>query len=231
MRKVLLILYLISILFSVTFVSAQEDKKNDTNSLVSKNLENESKSLDKQIKKFTDDIRGIVSEYKLSTIKDIYVLPYQTSYENSDNFIMLEKHSFIRDGANGEITGIRKKSMKLYVSGDSVSKIESTIYEKHYSSAKMIVVTIIDPSPGTEETSDITFSHNVNNKELLKEKKLGDIRNTTAFPIANSIKRDFYIPHLKYFYASILSVAETYYKSVKDADSTMSEFLKKAGKI
>jgi hypothetical protein len=123
---------------------------------------------------------------------------------------------------------LRKKSVKIFMSGQSVARIESVIYEKDYESGVTTEVRILDPSPGAPGTDDIVFTHLLNGKKLLDAKKLVEIKNTTAFPVRNDLKRDFYVPHLSYFYSVILSVSETYSKSIKDADTLMSEFLKKS---
>ena len=65
---------------------------------------------------------------------------------------------------------------------------------------------------------------------LLNNKKLGTVKNTTAYPLRNEIKREFLIPHLSTFYSAILFISEAYYKSLKDSDSSLSEFLKKSTK-
>ncbi len=54
------------------------------------------------------------------------------------------------------------------------------------------------------------------------------MKNSTAFPVRNSLKRVFLVPHLEYFYQVLLSIAETYAKGIKDSDSQMFEFLKES---
>ena len=44
----------------------------------------------------------------------------------------------------------------------------------------------------------------------------------------NDIKRNFLVPHLGYFYNVLLSIGETYAKSIKNTDSALSEFLEKS---
>lgn len=126
-----------------------------------------------------------------------------------------------------DITGIQVKKIKIYTNGQTISKIESEIYERDYYSGSLNIVRITDPSPATEGTNDIVFTHIVNGKVFLDNKKLGDMKNTTAFPIQNDLKRDFIVPHMSYFMNSLLFIAESYYKGLKDAESGMAEFLKR----
>ncbi|HOR94107.1 MAG TPA: hypothetical protein PLZ38_09055, partial [Spirochaetota bacterium] len=65
---------------------------------------------------------------------------------------------------------------------------------------------------------------------IVTDKKLSEVKNTLAFPIQNQLKNEFYIPHLMYFYDVLLNISETYYKGIKDIDSTMTEFLKSSTK-
>jgi len=117
--------------------------------------------------------------------------------------------------------------VKVYTGGSTVSKIESMVYEKKYDDESVTVVTIIDPSPNSVETRDMRFAYTVNGR-LLKDIRMEQIQNTTAFPIQNDLKRNFLIPHLNYFYSVILSIAETYKKGIKDSESLMADFLKES---
>ncbi len=127
-----------------------------------------------------------------------------------------------------DVVGIRTKKIKIFTNGQTVTRLESVIYEKYFNTRETSYVEISDPSPTSEGTDDITFTHIYKGKKILDNKKLGDIKNTTASPIRNDIKRDFLLPHLNQFYASILFIAEAYYSSLKDADQNMHEFLRDA---
>jgi hypothetical protein len=204
---------------------AQDSK--DKYLLTDPNLDQEGKSRDIEIKDIGEKIQGVIQKNKLMENKDIRILPYQTDYDLTSDAIFIERHMFLRDAIGAKIIGERRKSVKIFVSGGNVTKIDSVIYERDYEAATEQIVEISDPSPLTEATDDITFKQYFQ-KKLTINTKLGDIKNTTAFPVRNDMKRDFYIPHLQYFYNTILSVAETYSKGAKDSDSSVLEFLMKA---
>jgi len=156
--------------------------------------------------------------------KNITIIPYQTDYElNSDN-IFIEKHIFIRDSGGAKITGEKRKSVRLYVSGGNLSKIVTTVYERDYNAASEFTIEITDSSPLSGNTDGIAIKQ-YNKKAMTVSKTLADVKNTTAFPVRNDLKRDFYIPNLTYFYNIVLSVAETYSKNAKDSDSAVADFL------
>jgi hypothetical protein len=207
---------------------AQERPEAAQDKLSSEALDNEGKKLDQQIVNLYKKIQEVVVRYKLATNKDVRVLPYQVNYRLGDNYIEIERHVFERNELLNKIIHLRRKTLRLYVSGQSISKAESIIFEKDYESDITNQVSIMDPSPVAEGTDDIVFTHSVNNKDLTGGKKLIEIRNTTAFPVRNDIKRNFLVPHLGYFYNVLLSIGETYAKSIKDTDSALSEFLKKS---
>jgi hypothetical protein len=201
-----------------------QDSKDKTSS---ENIDREGKEGDLQIKDLNEKIQGVIQKNKLMENQDIRILPYQTDYDVQKDYIYVERHYFMRDAIGSKIIGEKRKSVKLYVSGGNLTKIESVIYERDYDAATEQSVEITDPSPSTESTDDIIIKQYYK-KRLVLDKKLGEIKNTTSFSIRNDMKRDFYIPHLQYFYTTILNVAETYSKNTKDSDSTVIEFLKKS---
>lgn len=209
-------------------VFSQQAKKD---SLESETLVNEGKELDQQILSFCKRIEETVAKYKLMSIKDIRLLPFQISYSQGNDYIYLEKHYFVKDDLIPNKIKIKKlKSIKIYTNGTTVSKLESIIREENYYENTVSEVKIIDPTPTALGTDDIVFSYIRENKVILTEKKLSEVKNSTAFPVQNQLKREFYIPHLMYFYDVLLNIAETYYKGMKDVDSTMTEFLKDSTK-
>jgi hypothetical protein len=220
---------------AATIAIAQEKEKNKTGDqeykLSSEKLDEQGKFLDAQIISLCQDISGIIKRYDLLNTKGIRFVPYQTTYNLGQNFIEMEKHDFIKDELGHEnITGIRTKKIKFYTTGQDVSKIESEVYERHYYSSEMDIVRISDPSPLQAGTDDMVFTHIRSGKALVDGRKLGDIKNTTAYPVRNEIKREFLVLHLTYFKNSLLFIAEAYYKSLKDTDGMMTDFLKQANK-
>jgi hypothetical protein len=209
-------------------VRAQEKPEAAQDKLSSEALDSEGKKLDQQIVNLYKKIEEVVVRYKLATNRDVRTLPYQVNYRLGNNYIEIERHVFEKNELLNKIIHLRRKTLRLYVSGQSISKAESLIFEKDYESDITNQVSMMDPSPVAAGTDDIVFAHSVNNKDLTGEKKFIEIRNTTAFPVRNDIKRNFLIPHLGYFYNVLLSIGETYAKSIKDTDSALSEFLKKS---
>lgn len=209
-------------------VFSQQTKKD---SLESETLVIEGKQLDEQILTFCKRIEDTIAKYKLMSLKDIRLLPFQISYSQGNDYIYIEKHYFIKDDLVPNKIKIKKlKSIKIYTNGTTVNKLESIIREENYYENTVSEVKIIDPTPSALGTDDIVFSYIRENKVILTDKKLSEVKNSTAFPIQNQLKREFYIPHLMYFYDVLLSIAETYYKGMKDVDSTMTEFLKDSTK-
>ena len=194
------------------------------------------------------DLMSVFKDYKLASDElknNIRIVPYQTTIKYADNgkgkYLEVSRHKFIRNPLNlHTVIGIKNKTFRLYYSGDTVNKVELEIFERYYEDNSAVRVTIFDTSPADEQTSDISFTHNLlvnysieNEKfrrdvKLVDNKKLGEIQNTTAFPIRNSIKRDVLIPNLVFVNNVLLDIAETYNSGKKDAETLMLEFLKKS---
>jgi hypothetical protein len=229
MRKSLYSIVVIVAVLIAANPGFSQEAKNTT--LTSQNLTEESKQLDQQILSICKRIEDTIATYKLMTIKDIRLLPFQVSYTQGNDFIYLEKHFFINDDIIPNKIKLQKlKSIKIYTNGTTINKIESLIREENYYENSVTEVKIVDPSPNTVGTDDIVFTFVKNNKPIVNDKKLSEVKNTLAFPIQNQLKNEFYIPHLMYFYDVLLNISETYYKGIKDIDSTMTEFLKSSTK-
>ncbi len=227
---VLSIIACVVLSFSLGF-SQDAEKEGQKYKLASKELEKDGQMLDKQVVDLSKKIEEVISKYKLLTIKDIRLVPFRMTYSLGDNYIKMEKHNFDRDEFNpGRVRALQKRSMIIYTNGNTVNKIESIILEKNYYEDTSNEVRIVDNSPTAAGTDDIIFTHIMNGTKIVDGEKLGDIKNNTAFPVRSDLKRDFYIPHLTYFYDSLLNVAETYYKGMKDAEQTMKEFLEESTK-
>lgn len=230
MKKLLLVSACIVLMVAV--LNAQEGgDKGQAYKLTSETLNQQGRELDSQITALSKRMAEIVKNYELLKAEGVRIIPYQTTYVLGQNFIEMEKHSFKKEDIYArEVVGIQTRKVKIFTEGQSISKVESEIYDRDYYSGTSYFVKITDPSPMAEGTDDIVFTHVVNGKTFLDNKKLGDIKNTTAFPIRNELKRDFLVPHYSYFMNSLLFISEAYYKGLKDAESSMSEFLKKANK-
>lgn len=223
---------IIVFLFALSSSIFSQDKKPDNqqmSSLQSDELDNDGKKLDNDILSINKKIAEVITKYKLISTKDIMMLPYHVTYKLGDDFIEIEKYDLKRNTLlDDSVIGISKKFIRVYVSGQNVSRIESEISESEYGIEWTETVRMVDPSPTQEGTDDIIFTHTISKRTLLDNKKLGDIKNNRLFPLRNNLKREFLIPHITFFYNTILDIAESYYKGIKDTDSLLTEFLKKS---
>lgn len=196
-----------------------------SDSTTSEGLTAAKEDLDKQIADYSTKIGNVVKDYKLEEAEGIKILPYRTDYKKSNDGIEMVRHTFIRHDRTNEIIGMRTKSLKIYSGG---SKFESRIWERNYDASTEEEVVVTDPSPASEGTDDITFSYKQNGKVIFENRKLSEVRNVDAFPVANQIRRDFYVKHLSYFYYTVLTIAETYQKNSKDTDTFLRNFIEKS---
>lgn len=229
MKKIFALLSVV-VLSAVTLLFAQADAKKvkSDSSLMSESLEAEAKDLDNQIIDYSKKIEDTIKKYKLYNAKDIRLLPYQITFETKEGYVLVRRHMLYKDQSGKKIETSKERSMKITTDGNTVTKFESRIYEKDYNSFRENVVVIIDPSPTGTDKGTIQFSHIVNDRVIIQSKPLSQVKNTTAFPVANNLKRDFYIPHLKYFYDTLLTIGETYQKGIKDDDEMMQDILQKS---
>ena len=229
-RVIIIIILIVSIPFSYFLITeAQESKSAKESKLVSQQLLDESKALDKEIMAINKKIEKVIADNQLlSPDNKIKILPYQMAFKRGKDFIEIEKHHFTRGSIDvSRVVGVKKKFMRISTNGQTISKLESRISDQNYDEESITLVTMIDPSPKTVETKDINFEYKINGS-ILKSTKLEKVRNTTAFPIKNELKRNFIIPHLDYFYNALLDITEAYKKGSKDVESVMTEFLKKS---
>jgi hypothetical protein len=215
------------------FLAAKEKEpvsaKGDKTKLVSDELESEGKALDEEIQSINNKINELIVNYKLLQIKDIRILPYRTTYNVGENYIEIEKYDLLRDSSvDDDIKGINRKKIKVFINGESISKIESVLTEQRLNIGATDRVIITDPSPVTPGTDDIVFSHISRNVKLIDNRKLGDVKNNRVSPLRNNIKKEFIIPHISFLYDTLLDIAETYYSGVKDSERNLSDFLKKS---
>ncbi|HOO73496.1 MAG TPA: hypothetical protein PK926_17180 [Spirochaetota bacterium] len=208
-----------------------QEKKAQENKLQSENIDNEGKNLDSLINDLNVKIAGLVKKYDLFNNDGIKILPYRFSYSKGDGYIELERYVFLKDDIyNRDIVGIETKQLRVYGAGQGISKIQYTIYENNHLNGMVSQVIIEDPSPEAMGTDDMLFTHQNNGRKLLENRKLGEVKNSTAFPVRNDIKRDFIVPTLSFFYDSLLFICQSYEKSSKDTEHMMNEFLKKSTK-
>jgi len=212
-------------------VFAQDNK----NQLASQTIEQYGQEMDKVIVEWNKRIEGVIEKYNLLNTKDIRILPYQSDYDLGDGYIELERHTFIKDpGARRaafgykDIQGIILKRIRIYTDGKNVSKIETDVQEKFFNDRPINRVIIVDPSPTSDGTDNITFTHIYKGKTIIDNKKLSDIKNSADSPIRNNLKKDFLLPNLNICYHALSFIGEAYYSSLKDGERFMEHVLKDA---
>ncbi len=233
MKKALIMAACVILAGAIAGAQEKEKKGGDQQyKLTSQTLDQQGSELDKQITNYSARMAEIIKKYDLLKTTGIRIIPYQTTYAQGQDYIEMEKYSFIKDDIyNRDVVGVQSRKIKVYTNGDTISKIESEIYDHFYWAGTSNIVRITDPSPTAEGTDDIVFTHIVNGRTYLENKKLSEIKNTTAYPIRNDLKREFLVPHMSYFMNSLLFIAEAYFKGMKDAEEGMTEYLKKAKKF
>jgi hypothetical protein len=169
----------IRFLFILLFIPVIILAQNSNSNLDSDFLNSQGKELDRQILEVNKKISDIMKKYDLLNTKDIRILPYETTYKIGSDYIEVEKHTFVKDDIyQSAIVGIKKSIIKYYITSQALSKIEIDIINNNYNSGSSDHVKIIDPSPLTEGTDDILFSHTIRGEKVIDNRKLGDFKNT-----------------------------------------------------
>jgi len=226
----LIISFLLLVPVLISGQQAKDDKTEGQYKLTSDKLDAQGKLLDEEIAGLAQKMAQLIKKYDMINNKSIRILPYQTNYNLGSNYLEIEKYSFMKDEIYAsKIIGIKKKKIKIFVTGQNISKIESEIYEKSDESGVAQIVSIDDPSPETVGSDDIKFVQTYKGKKVL-DKKLGEVRNTTASQMRNEIKRMFLVPHYQLFYSMLQFIGEAYSSSQKDSDSDLTDFLMKSTK-
>ncbi len=233
-RTSLKILIVFALIFCFTILIDAQEKKQEQpqlTKLTSDELVEEGKNLDKQILDINTNLQNIISKYKLLDSKNVKTVPYRVTYTLGENYIEIKKYELKRDELlDNKVIGLKERKIKVFVNGQNISKIESEITEKNVGADEGTIVKIIDPSPTAVGTDDIVFSHTVSGRKLIENKKMREIKNNRAFPVRNTIKREFLIPHITFLYNTVLKICELHYQSIKDTDNLMADFLKKSTK-
>ncbi len=219
---------LVALILMPLLVFAQEDRLN------SQRIDEQGKSYDRQILELYNTIQKLISDNNFMNNKNYKTLPYQTEINfgpdsKNPQYVELIKHIYIRDGLfSSTPVGLEEKILRIYTNGNTITKLETTIQTKNFKTQEVENVTVTDPSPMTESTDDVTFTHSYNGRKVIDQKKLADVKNTTDLPLRNEIKIQFMIPNLTILYNNLLLIVESNKKEYKDLDIKMTDFLKKA---
>ncbi len=195
-----------------------------------KELENTEKALDQQIK----ELNVMLQRYNILKNVPVKYTPANTVFSKGDDYIELDSYNFIPMSFNyGYQVGTRLKKMRLYFSGESLTKVVSLVYEHNFKEHTKYISEVTDPSPVDDNTNDITICTAFNspsgneqrasdnnkdnksgegvqqdwmiggctslNKKFTYNVTLERMENTITNPLRINFKRDFYVPHLKYF--------------------------------
>ena len=180
--------------FLVILASAvySQDAKQGSASQKSQELDDFEKSLDSKI----SVINKKLEQYSELMNLTVNHTPVQSRFRKGNGYIELEKYDFVYEAANSTtIVGGKKKVMKLYYSGQTFSKIESEITEENYILRTKKLLRVVDPSPSTEDNSDILVFRQVNSENPL-EFKLAEMDNTVSNPNRIQFKKEFYLDFL-----------------------------------
>lgn len=197
-------------------------------------IEDQGKSYDRQILEIYNSIQKVIADNNIMANDMIKTLPYQTDMnfgpdKKNPQYFELIKHVYVRDGLfSSTPIGLEEKILRIYTDGKNVSKLETIIQTKNFKTLEVENVTVTDPSPSTESTEDVVFTHTYNGKKIIEQKKLSEVKNTVQLPLRNSIRVQFMIPNLTILHNNLLFITETNKKDSKDTDVNMSEFLKRA---
>jgi len=233
---VILVLFLIIPLYlTAQEVRGSKDKKDDTSATQAMEaIENKGLEFDKEILRLNKRIQEVVADANIMSGSGIKTLPFQTDInfgpdKDKPEYVQVTKHIYIKDGLfSNVLIGYEEKSLRIYSDGKTISKVETIIRTKNFKSQDEELVTVVDPSPSTEDTDDIILSHTYNKFKLIDQKKLGNILNDLEFPVRNGIKSEFIIPSLSILEKNLLFITESNKKGSKDIDVNISEFLKKS---
>ncbi|MCL2025694.1 MAG: hypothetical protein FWG92_02685 [Leptospirales bacterium] len=234
MKKLMFPILLVAV-FAISLSAQPAGQTPVANTLASQTVEQFGKDMDVAIVEWNKRIAGVIEKYDLLNTRDIRILPYQSNYDLGDGYIEIERHTFIKDPAGRrtafgykQIQGIVLKRIKIYTDGKNISKIETDVQEKFFNDRPINRIIIVDSSPTTDGTDNITFTHIHKGRTLVDNKKLADIKNQADSPIRNNLKRDFLIPNLNLCYYALSFIGEAYYSSLRDGDRYMENILKNA---
>ncbi len=257
-KRIIMIILMATGVFSAGLM-AQEDDLSKNEKQQAKELEQTEKYLDGHIKELNDELKYYTKlkdyEIKLTPGKTVFTNSKKTEKDKDQSFLELESYTFIPASfVSNASVGTRSKSMRLYYSGDALSKVETTMIEDNFMTKTTSISVIVDPTPATDESGDIlirtlTLKNNTpsseKKEEYLKklrdtgtkptfdlgefyEGKLADMQNTVSNPLRVNFKRDFYVKNLRYFENNYRFTEDFYRRYGKDSDSITIQTLKQS---
>ncbi len=181
--------FLISLPFTATY--GQEESSLQK----AKELEETEGLFDEKIATYNEAL----ADYSTLQNDGIVYSPGKTVFKSGDGYIELEAFDFIKeDFKSTKVVGGRQKNMRLYFSGDSLTKVESVIIEKNFAAKSTYYTKIVDPDPMSPENGDIEITIKVND-EPSRTTTLSQMENTLTSPNRIKFKQEFYVSHLQDF--------------------------------
>ena len=209
------------------FISAQQKEDKFRSQII----DNKSKDLDRQILDLYKNIERVIANSDIMSPEGVKYLPYQTDIfygpnKDKPEYLELVKHMYIKESfQNRNLIGYEEKVLRIYTNGKTVSKLETIIKIRNFRLQSEEILTVVDPSPGSESKDNIVLDHVRNGKKIVDQKKLGEIINNIDIPIKNEIKAEFMIPHLVSLYRNLVFITEANLMDATGADMNMSDFL------
>jgi len=216
------------------FISAQQNKEKGGSSLNSQVIDDKSKELDREIAGLYKSIEEVIATSNFMSPEGIKLLPYQTDiYYGPDKdkpaYVELIKHIYIKDGLfSGNLVGYEEKTLRIHSDGKTINKMETIIRVRNFKAQSEEVLSVVDPSPSSDNKDNVIISHTRNGRKILDERKLGEILNNVDLPIKNEIKGEFMIPSLITLHKNLLFITEANQKNSKDIEMNAADFLKKS---
>lgn len=212
MKKIIGAVAVLSIFFSLSTGSVNAQSEGEQ-----KQLSDELKQMEEKLQNQVLELNKKLGQYSVLKEWELRYSPVQTRLRKADDYVELESYSFIpRYMGSPVFVGKKTKIMRLYFNGDAVSKVESIVEELNFETQVRTYTLVVDPSPGSADTNDITVEH-VELNDFAKEKPLEDKRayKTTLGDMQNTISLPFRIQFLRDFYVVQLTTFETLYAGSK----------------
>lgn len=203
---------MVAVIFSVIATSVSAQSEGEKKQL--------SEDLDKREQKLQEQVLELnkkFGQYAVLKDWDLRYSPVQTRLKKTDEYVELESYAFIpRYFGSPVLVGKKTRIVRLYFSGESVSKVESILEEFNFDTHVRSYTEVVDPSPDSADTADITVAHvemdDFATQEPLENKKT---YKTTLGDMSNSVSQPFRIEFLRDFYVKQLTEFETMYAGTK----------------
>ena len=205
-------------------LSARYQKKVEGGLQDSEELKVTEKAIDVKIL----DLNQRMIRYLVLMDVDIKFTPEKTEFTKNKekNYVQLESYSFIpRSKIIPDLVGLRYKTLRLYFNGSQLSKIETRTFEQNFYTPSKLEMIVVDPSPNTEDTKDITITRILNEGDI-KRSDLTLMENTSSRPLRIEFKRNYYQKNLIYFEKLYRLTEEFQNRIGGDSDKVLIDSLK-----